>query len=30
MTSIFIGAQLRRSAEHINTQFWRFWGNLTP
>jgi len=30
MTSIFIDAQLRRSAEYINAQFWRFWGNLTP
>jgi len=26
MTSIFIDAQLRRSAEHINAQFLRFWG----
>ena len=30
MTSIFIDAQLRRSAEHINAKFWRFWGNLYP
>jgi len=30
MTSIFIDAQLRRSTEHINAQFWRFWGNLNP
>jgi len=29
MTSIFIDAQPRRSAEHINAKFWRFWGNLT-
>jgi len=28
MTSVFIDAQLRRSAEHINAQFWRFLGNL--
>jgi len=30
MTSIFIDAQLRRSADHINGQFWRFLGNLNP
>jgi len=26
MTSVFIDAQLRRSPEHINAQFWGFWG----
>jgi len=30
MTSIFIDAQLRGSAEYINAQFWQFLGNLTP
>ena len=30
MTSSFIDAQLRRSAEHINAQFWRFWGIWPP
>jgi len=30
MTSFFIDAQLTRSAEHINAQFWRILGNLTP
>jgi len=30
MTSIVIDAQLRRSVEHINAQFWRFWGIWPP
>jgi len=28
LTSIFIDAQLRRTAVHIHAQFWRFWGNV--